>query len=235
MSTPTVKRILQAGLVGAALVGLSGCASGGPRSEPEVAPRLATQKWANRIKVESQPDEIQLAAHASGVSGNQDQALRDLVGRWLSAEAREIVISAPIGGDDPALSSRMAMYVRERLMMLGAPAGQVRVVGYDAAGQPAAPLRVGFEYFIAEGPQCGQRWENLAATRKNEAYDNFGCALAANLAAQVANPEDLIRPRNTTPVDAGRRETVMGKYRKGEVTSSAKDEQATGLVSKAIQ
>ena len=54
------------------------------------------------------------------------------------------------------------------------------------------------------------------------------------MAAQIANPEDLIRPRDSTPADAGRRDTVLGKYRKGDVTASAKDEQATGVVSKAV-
>ncbi len=230
-----VNRILQAALVGAALISLSACATvAEDKAPPEQPPGLEADKWTNRIKVDGRADEILLAAHASGLSANQDQALRALVGRWLSAEAREIVVSAPVGGGDPAASGRMAVDVRERLVMLGAPGAQVRVIGYDAAGKADAPVRVGFEYFVAEGPKCGQHWENLAATRNNEAYGNYGCAIAANLAAQVANPEDLIRPRDSTPADAARRDTVFGKYRKGEVTSSAKDDQATGAISKAI-
>jgi pilus assembly protein CpaD len=58
--------------------------------------------------------------------------------------------------------------------------------------------------------------------------------MAANLAAQVANPEDLLRPRDSTPDRRGPRDVVLGKYRKGEVTSSAKDDQANGSISKAI-
>ena len=50
----------------------------------------------------------------------------------------------------------------------------------------------------------------------------------------MANPEDLIQPRNSTPVDAQRRTTVLGKYRAGELTASAREEQATGIVSKAV-
>jgi pilus assembly protein CpaD len=231
MNKPPVKHVL---LLGAALLGLTACASL-PEDKPVPAPqaRLETETWRDQIKIDGHADEIQLALHASGVSANQDQALRALVSRWLDAQAREIVVSAPLGGEDSASSGRMAAEVRERLVMLGAPAGQVRVVGYDAAGQGAAPLRVGFELFVAEGPKCGA-WENLTATRKNEAYGTFGCAMAANLAAQIANPEDLVRPRDSTPVDAGRRDVVLGKYRKGEVTSSAKDDQANGSISKAI-
>ncbi|WP_419254292.1 CpaD family pilus assembly protein [Caulobacter sp. ErkDOM-YI] len=231
MSKQPVKRVL---LLGAALLGLSACAGAGvepPVSAP--ASGTETEKWRDQIKVDGRADEIQLAVHATGVSANQDQALSALVGRWLSAQAREIVVSAPIGGGDASAAGGMAAQVRERLMFYGAGPAQVRIVGYDAGGQDVAPMRVGFEIFTAQGPTCG-RWENLTATRKNEAYDNFGCSVAANLAAQIANPEDLIRPRDSTPIDAGRRDTVLGKYRKGEVTSSAKDEQATGAVSKAI-
>jgi pilus assembly protein CpaD len=58
--------------------------------------------------------------------------------------------------------------------------------------------------------------------------------VTANIAAQVANPEDLLGPRAETPIDSGRRATVLDKYRKGELTSSAKDDQSSGVVSKAV-
>ena len=35
-------------------------------------------------------------------------------------------------------------------------------------------------------------------------------------------------------VDAQRRATILGKYRQGQTTSSARDDQATGTVSRAI-
>lgn len=231
MSKPPVKHVL---LLGAVLLGLSACASGA-KDDAVAAPRsaLETDNWRDKIKVDGHADEILLALHASGLSANQDQALRALVGRWLEAQAREIVVSAPLGGEDPSTSGRMASEVRERLILVGAPAAQVRVVGYDAAGQAAAPLRVSFDHFVAQRLQCGG-WENLSATRNNEVHENFGCATAANLAAQVANPEDLLRPRDSAPIDAGRRDTVLGKYRAGAVTSSARDDQAKGTISKAI-
>ena len=234
MTPQTVQRLVKASLIGAALIGLSACASAAVDQQiPTPMSRTEPEKWRDQIKVDGRADEIQLAVHAQGVSPNQDQALSALVSRWLSAQAREIVVSAPLGGESPSAAGGMAVQVRERLTFYGAPPTQVRVVGYDAAGQANAPLRVGFEVFVAEAPRCGA-WENLTATRKNEAYGNFGCAMAANLAAQIANPEDLVRPRDSTPMDAGRRDTVIGKYRKGEISSSAKDDQAKGTISKAI-
>jgi pilus assembly protein CpaD len=216
-------------LLGAAVAGLSACASTPSDQGPSKTAATETQQWMDKVKVTSAPDEIVLAAHATGLSANQGAALEDLVGRWLQAEGRELVVTAPntAGG--------MAGQIRDRLILLGAPGARVRIAGFDPAGPGDNVIRVGFLRYAAEPLKCGQRWENLTATRDNTVYENFGCAMAANLAAQVANPEDLVRPRDMAPPDAGRRDTVMGNYRKGELTSTKKDEQASGVLSKAIQ
>ena len=69
----------------------------------------------------------------------------------------------------------------------------------------------------------------------NDVQKNFGCATTANMAAQVANPADLMGASDTAPIDAGRRMDVLSKYRQGKVTSSEKDEQAKGSVAQAVK
>lgn len=226
-NTP-VKIVLKALLLSAAVAGLAACASTPSDQGPSKTAATETQQWMDRIKVTSAPDEIVLAAHASGLSANQGAALQDLFDRWLQAEGRELVVSAPNG------AGGMASQIRDRLLILGAPASSVRIVGFDPVGPEDNAIRVGFLRYEAEPLKCGQQWENLTATRNNKAYDNFGCALAANLAAQVANPEDLIRPRGMTPADAGRRGVLLDKYRKGEVTAAAKEDGSSGAISKVI-
>jgi pilus assembly protein CpaD len=215
-------------LLAAAFAGLAACASAPSEQGPSKTAATETQQWVDKIKVTSAPDEIILAPHATGLSANQGSALEALVGRWLEAEGRELVVTAPNS------AGAMATQVRDRLVLLGAPGARVRVVGFNPTGPEDNTIRVGFLRYEAQPLRCGERWENLTATRNNTAYENFGCAMAANIAAQVANPEDLIRPRDMTPIDAGRRDAVLGKYRKGEVTSAAKDDQASGAISKAI-
>ena len=212
---------------------LSACASP-PADGPQAAvtPRTDTEQWMDRVQIDAHPDEVQLVLHAEGLSDAQAQAVDGLLDRWMAAEGREIVVSAPTGGPSAETAGRMAVAVRQRLVAMGAPAAHVRVIGYRA-GAPNAPLKVGFVRFKATPPECGE-WENIAATRDNKAYDNFGCAVTANIAAQVANPEDLLGPRDTTPADAGRRDTVLGKYRSGATSASAKEDQAMGAVSKAV-
>lgn len=233
MTRTTPQMLPKLAAAGLALALLSACASSSDTgAQASLPPRTDTEQWMNRVQVDAHPDEVQLTPHAEGLSVAQAQALDSLLDRWMAEEGREIVVSAPTGGADADTSGRMAVAVRQRLVAMGAPAAHVRVVGYRAAA-PNAPLKVGFVRFEAKIPQCGE-WNNLTATRNNEAYDNFGCAVTANIAAQVANPEDLLGPRGTTPADAGRRDTVIGKYRSGATSASAKEEQATGAVSKAV-
>jgi pilus assembly protein CpaD len=225
-----VSKLAAAGLL---LALLAACA--GPATGPETAATSGTdsQQWEDRVYVQSRPDEVLLALHAEGLSVAQNQALDGLLGRWMAAEGREIMVSAPTGGASGEIAGRMAVAARQRLVAMGAPPAKVRVVGYDASGAPDALLKVGFLRYTAQIPQCGG-WENITGTRTNKAYENFGCAVTANIAAQVANPEDLLGPRPETPIDSGRRATVLDKYRKGEVTASAKDEQSNGIISKAV-
>ena len=66
----------------------------------------------------------------------------------------------------------------------------------------------------AKAGPCGEWPEDLVAnTMENRNYHNFGCATQANLAAQVANPMDLVQPRGMTPIDAEQRYLVIQDYR----------------------
>jgi pilus assembly protein CpaD len=90
---------------------------------------------------------------------------------------------------------------------------------------------VGFTHYEAKGPDCGRKWSSFTHSMDNKVSANFGCASTADIAAMIANPADLVAPREMTPGDAGRRATVLEKYRQGLITSTPKDEQASGIVS----
>lgn len=223
-------RILTASTVLAAAALLGACATG-----PQTARMGPTplDPWEKQIQVAPQPDEIRLGSHVTGLSPAQTAALSALADRWLQADAREILIQAPDKSADPAGAYRIWTESRDFLVRQGVPASRIRVVGYAADEGSPQPVIIGFQRFVAQGPTCGA-FGNLARSAGNTPYDNFGCALAANIAAQVANPEDLVTPRDMTPADAGRRGTVIGKYRAGEPTSTVADKQASGQVSQVV-
>jgi pilus assembly protein CpaD len=216
---------------GLALLALGACATDDAKPTTP-APLTPTERFS--IEVTPTPDELQLAAHTSGLSSAQTAALDDFLGRWSAGERSPITVKAPEHGPDPAGVYRTATDTRDYLVSQGVSAGNIRIVGYDASGDAKAPVRVGFIRYEARGPQCGQTWENLANVNNNREYDNFGCAMTANIAAQLANPEDLLHPRTMTPADTARRENVLAKYRTGENTSTTKDTQANGTVSTTV-
>jgi pilus assembly protein CpaD len=214
-----------------AVLALGACAMDDAKPN-DPAPLTPTERFS--IQVNPAPEELQLAPHAAGLSEAQVAALTDLVTRWNGGTRGQITIKAPEHGPDPGAVYRTATASRDFLLQQGLQPADVRIVGYDAAGDAKAPVRVGFMRYEAQGPQCGQSWDNLADVRSNHEYAEFGCAVTANVAAELAAPEDLLHPRPMTPPDAARREQVITKYRTGDTTSTAKDTQANGAVSTAV-
>ncbi|WP_271084320.1 CpaD family pilus assembly protein [Brevundimonas sp. NIBR11] len=218
-------------LVGAvtAAVSLAGC-MGAPAEGFGPVPINPTSRFS--LQVEPGLDRVALAVHEEGLSQNQTLALRDMVNRFAVEGAPMLTVEAP-SGDDP-VSSAAAWAVKGALEAQGVPPSQVRVVTYFAP-DPRAPVLVGFETVRAVVPQCGQSWTNLTRTGNNAGSANFGCAVNANLAAQIANPRDIVTPRAMTPSDAARRSVVFDHYRAGEQTAAVRETLVDrGRVSNAV-
>jgi pilus assembly protein CpaD len=196
--------------------------------DPPITP---TEQFS--IKVSSAPDQILLAPHPNGVSDAQADALAALVDRWRDSGAESITIMAPAGGEGQAYHATAA--IEATLEELGVSPDRIKLGGYNPGPRVGAPIAVGFKSYKAQGPECGRDWKDFTSSRDNSVNSNFGCATTANIAAMIANPADLLTPRQMDPADANRRDVVLGKYRQGAMTSSAKDPQANGAVSDAVQ
>ena len=222
-------------IASAALIAL--CAAVGvaqaqtPDSPMPANPTPVTSTEQYGIRVKPAPLELMIAAHAAGLSLPQTTALRDFTGRWMNEDRAPITVSAPEHGPDAAGVYRTASAARDYLISQGVPALAVEIVGYDAAGDPHAPIRVSFMHYEAEGPLCGQSWSNLSDTHSNAAYPEFGCALTANMAEQVADAADFLHPRASDPPDAMRRENVIIAYRLPSITATPQDPQANATLS----
>jgi len=81
-------------------------------------------------------------------------------------------------------------------------------------------VELGFVGYAARVAPCGDWSENLTITWDNQPSPNFGCAVQTNIAAQVADPRDLLQPRDMDDSDSARRRTVFSHYEKGEITSA---------------
>lgn len=206
-------------LIAVAAAGLvvAGCA-GGPAELDGPIPLTPTQRYV--LQVEPGADRIALAVHETGLSGAQRAAIADLASRFMIEGAATVRIESP-AGDDPAAAAQ-AYRAREALQAAGVPPSAIQMSGYYGP-DPRAPIVLGFETARAAVPQCGTRWGSLTRTGSNAGHANFGCAVTANLAAQIADPRDIVRPREMTPVDAQRRTVVFGAYRAGTPTAAEQE------------
>ena len=192
----------------AATTALGACATTADRMAGMDAPlaRLPTEQYP--LTVDEQPAELLLAPHETGLSEAQAAALADYGRRWRSNSTTEVMIEAA---------------------SQGVP---VRIVGYH--GDVGAPVRLSFLAAEAAVYDCNRSWDRLTATHDNTVPANFGCAISANRAAMIADAADIVRPRAETPADAARRQTTLSRYRRGEVSTSTKDDQGSVTVSNAV-
>ncbi len=129
-----------------------------------------------------------------------------------------LVVYAPPGADGAATADSVIALARD--MGVALPDVALGV----SAGDFGSPFHLSFTRYRAHAPECGRVWPSLSQTARSETYHNFGCAQNANLAAMIADPADLVWPREMTPADAQRRTNVLQLYRAGEVTASARGE-----------
>jgi pilus assembly protein CpaD len=78
---------------------------------------------------------------------------------------------------------------------------------------------------IVVGPQGDLGAAPGSDSHLNRPSWNHGCAYQHNLAAIVANPNDLLGPRPETEIDASRRQTIMSRHRQGTAPGPQIDHQ----------
>lgn len=184
------------------------------------------------LQVEPGLDRIALAVHENGLSARQEAALRELAMRHRAEGAGVIVVQAP-SGEDPAAAGA-AWAARASLEAAGVPANLIQVSAYTAP-DPRAPVLAGFETLRARVPDCSREQGPREGRFSNQSSLGLGCAVNANLAAQIANPRDIVQPRDMPPAETGRAATVFANYRQGNPTSSAQEELVDGRISRAVE
>ena len=165
-----------------------------------------------------------------GVDGRLDYAQ----GRQVESFARDYVgeghgpiqIAMPQGPVDHRAAERTLAAVRRVLARSGVRNG-VSLVSYPIA-DPALASSLHLSYVALQArptTRCGEWPDDLGSGStlngwENRTYYNFGCASQQTLAAQVANPQDLVKPRAEDPTDVQLRTRAIGLLRRGEDPST---------------
>lgn len=148
--------------------------------------------------------------------------VRGFAQNFTATPAGIMQIQVPQGSYNASAAQYIAGEIRRELTRFGIKPQRILMSRYSAAPTgDAAPIRLSFVSTKAMTGQCGEWPADLSDnTFGNKNWYNFGCASQNNLAAQVANPTDLVAPRAMTPIDAAQRAKVISDYRTGPTTTT---------------
>jgi pilus assembly protein CpaD len=228
----TARLIAKTAVVIAAAAALGGCEHLEDKPSHSAGWSLLEPSQRHPIMVSQQPHNLALRVQrgAQGLAPSQRAEFYNFLTKYRAQDGgnSKIVISVPAGSANEVAAMHAVADMRPMLADQGFPDSAITVEPYHSDGSPSAPIRVSYLRYIAEGPECGRWSDQLADTRRNLNYHNFGCAQQRNLAAQIANPADLLGPRTMTPAYADRRDVQFDRWIAGQNTAAGRtnDERA---------
>lgn len=167
------------------------------------------------ISEKEQVIDIPFGASDEGITSTQKAAILGFLDSYDASGGSVVQIMMPSGSANERAVANLSQHIFDLVVEAGVPRHKIIAVPYQASAQEiAAPVRMTFTTMAASAGQCG-RWPDdiMKASSENKHYANFGCSYQNNLAAQVANPADLLGPRKPSEIDAERRVLAIEEYR----------------------
>ncbi|AYD03372.1 CpaD family pilus assembly lipoprotein [Neorhizobium sp. NCHU2750] len=169
--------------------------------------------------------DIPVAAGDSGLNKGQSETVAGFVAEYRRTSSGIIQIVTPHGSANEGAAASAASATRKLMVKMGVPAGKILMARFPADFGQSAPIHLTYVAIAAKVDACGQWPADMTLnTESNKNYYNFGCAYQANLAAQLANPNDMLGPRRMTPPDGAQRDAAMDRYRGAYVELKDMDE-----------
>ena len=229
LAPATLKLLLLAGLA----MGVSACRGEEPGTHVAGWAMLdASQR--HPIVVSQQPANMSLrvARGSTHLTPAQRAQVIDFMSRYRGRDTGNgrISISVASGAANEVAVLHAVAELRELLRDFAVDDTRVAVQAYHGDREPQPPIRISYARFVAEGPNCGNWAHNVGDAPRNLPYTDLGCSNQKMIAAQVANPADLLGPRSMTPNSGERRDQVWEKYIKGESTIAKKDNEEKAQV-----
>jgi pilus assembly protein CpaD len=139
---------------------------------------------------------------------------------YMQSGEGPLIAYLPAGTNSHEVNAGLAS-IRSALAGGGA-AGRLNIAQYHPDQQGVAPIKLAFARLKAgTDTQCNYADgdaipSTFRASNSNQQPFAFGCSYQKNLAAQIADPRDLVRPRQEGPIDVERRTTGIERIRENE-------------------
>lgn len=193
---------------------LSGCAA---RTDSVTVGAIPDDYRTNHpivIAEKQQVLDLPVAASERGMTRIQRVALQGFLADYDRSATPVVTILVPSGTPNAVAANEASREFVRFARARGVPEGRIVVSSYQPASPEAsAPIRVAYAAMKAQTGPCGRWPADVLDTSENKHYANFGCSYQNNLAAQIANPADLLGPRQQTTIDAENRSRVIDVYR----------------------
>jgi pilus assembly protein CpaD len=193
---------------------LSGCAN---RDSITVGSIPDDYRTNHPIVISEKDEKIDLPVGASdhGATRAQRQTLLGFLDGYDRSAAPVLTIAVPSGSANEIAAGAAARDFRRIAVADGVRSNRIALVAYQAtSADVSAPVRIAYSSMRAHTDKCGRWPDDVLETSENKHYANFGCSYQNNLAAQIANPADLLGPRRQTEIDAENRDRVINVYRR---------------------
>jgi pilus assembly protein CpaD len=166
------------------------------------------------IAEKNQKIDLPVGAGDRGMTGSQRDTLLGFLDGYDKSAAPTLTISIPTGSANEIAATAAGRDFARFAIASGISRNRIVITTYQSASAEAsAPIRVAYVSVKAQTDRCGRWPEDLMQTSENKHYADFGCSYQNNLAAQIANPTDLLGPRKQSDIDAENRGAVVDVYR----------------------
>lgn len=208
------RRLAQAALAVAAIAMVAGCAK---RNSIIVGSIPDDYRTSHPIVIAEKEKTIDIPVGSTerGLSRIHKVAVDGFIAGYDRGSAPLVSVLVPYGSPNEHAAGLVAADMVARLHARGVPQGSILHQPYDARRYgTSAPIRLAYLEMAAQTGPCG-RWpeDMLQNTAENKHWANYGCSYQNNLAAQVANPADLLGPRRMSEIDTERRSISIDDYR----------------------
>ena len=202
------------------LMPLAACARVDHMETASVVPDDYRQRHPIGLSDQPQTLDIFMSGADGHLDARQSADLQAFATLFRTAGQGQITVLLP-SGVSPQLTQATLKSIREHLTSAGVK-GYLKLGNYTVDHpDPASPIRLSFDRMVAHvASKCGEWPADVASGSsaegwQNRPYYNLGCSTQSNLAAQVADPVDLVRPRQEDPSDVAMRTRAISAVRTG--------------------